>query len=174
MFKQLSIAVTATFALFLTACVSSPNRPTNVKPSMKTDMKTVDPVTLAEKKQSLKNTDATKAKIYITRDFIVPTALKAKLSVGDQELGTLKNGQYLEAYIEPGDHVLDLSFPKIFMVRGQAQNISVEGGETYAWAIENSLGVGGSIISRTQNVRITYFDPAENPYKVFDLEKVEP
>ncbi|MEP3653698.1 MAG: DUF2846 domain-containing protein [Litorimonas sp.] len=164
MLKHASLAFFAATGMLLSACASAPETRATPLPGAAL------PKAQLEK---LVNLDPDMAKIYIVRDYIIPTGLKAKISIGDQKLGSLKNGQYFETYVEPGDHVLDLSFSKIFMVRGQSQNISVEGGETYAWLIENSLGVGGAFMTRTQNVRIKYFDPTKNPSEIFALDKVE-
>lgn len=119
------------------------------------------------------NTDKTKAKIIITRDFIVPIALKSTIKLDDQPLGKLKNGQYMETYIEPGDYQLSVEFPKIFFVRGLKQNISVAAGDTYGWELINSLGTGGAIISGVQNMELSPIDLEKDGLKITNLDIVD-
>jgi len=127
-------------------------------------------VSKAAPKDVSANPNAQMARVLVARDFMAPIALKATIKVNGDKVGRLKNAQYLETYVEPGDHVLSVSFNKLSMARGTKYNISVAAGETYAWELESSLGMA---MAGIQNIRLTQFDPKENPFKISDLTKIE-
>lgn len=150
-------------ALLMTACASSPSSPSQLR----------DKATVAAAKDKvagvIENKNKEMAKIIVTREFVIPIALKAKVNIGDKSVGKLKNGKFLVTYVEPGDHELSISYAKWSMNRGVKQPITVVAGETYAFEIESDEALS---ILGVSNVRVKSFDPIANPFKISDLEQI--
>ena len=110
------------------------------------------------------------AKVIVMRDLAAPYALAARVGLNGQKVGKLKNSQYLEIYVPPGDHKLSVSYNPIALALGAKQNITVAKGEVYAWEINTPMELAMAGIIK---LRFLPIDVKKNPYKISDNTKVE-
>lgn len=164
------VFMTCSSLILLSACATTTPSVTEAGPISSTASTLPSTPETAPSKGVSADPNAQMAKLIVTRDYITPILFKTYIEIDGEKIGRLKNTQYLETYIEPGDHVLAVKFSKLTFSRGTRNNISVAAGETYAWELDSSLGLS---IAGVQNIRLKQFDPEKNPFKISDLEKVE-
>ena len=83
-----------------------------------------------------------KANVTFVRIRAMPLALSAKLKIDGAELARLKNKQYAKAYIEPGQHLLKVSFPGWSLQPGTTKEILIEAEKEYFFELTSNLSSG--------------------------------
>lgn len=154
--------------MLLSACASTSSQTSTPQVNEKSTMSS--PATAATRKDYAANPNTEMARVFVVRDFAAPIPFKAHVKIDGEKIGGLKNAQYLETYVAPGDYVLSVSFTKLSMARGAKQNINVAAGETYAWELESDLGLA---MAGVYYPRLTPFDPEANPFKISDQTEVK-
>ena len=90
--------------------------------------------------------DENTAVLSIARFGTTGYALKARVLVDGEEVGRIKNNQYVSLPIGAGSHEIELKFSALSFQKGDAFTLDAEAGQTYAYRITSSISgtVGGA------------------------------
>ena len=128
--KHLATALIGCAVIILTACTTTPS----VSPK-----KNVNNKTKIETTQSIETTQEM-ASLMVSRIRTLPIALKPRILIDGNEVGRLKNGEYLKVPIHPGSRELKIKFNPLSMQKGAKMDLEVQPGQTYAFNIGSGMG----------------------------------
>jgi len=122
-------------SFLLAACASTGSSAGAEKAQMQSSVDTIAPVA-----------DSETAVLSVARFGTTGYALKARILVDGEDVGRIKNNQYLMVPLTPGPHEIKLRFNKLSFQKGDEIQLDAKAGETYAYRITSSTSgfVGGT------------------------------
>jgi len=127
--------------LFLSACASV--TPESIPNQQTESAQNISSSTLA---------DTNMAVLKISRAGTLRDNLNARILVDGEEVGRLKNDEYLSITVTPGAHEIKLKFRPASLQQGASFSLEAQAGQTYVYSIK-SFSSGVSAGSKTSTFR---------------------
>lgn len=111
--------------------------------------------------------------VVIFRAGIKPKLVTARVSVDGVEVGRLKNGQYLDIPIAPGQREIKLHFNRLHFMDSHRQTLFVRPGETYHLQLNSRFEITSDYINGLSSEWIMFMEPGQERGAEFCCDPVE-
>ena len=105
---------------------------------------------------------ADKAILYIYRDYAQPTAFASYLEVDGIEAASLNQEGFTWVYLSPGEHAFEFGWPFLATMPSVEFKETLEGGKVYAFQMQGSVAVSGSMIHARSAIALTDLQAARD------------